>query len=170
MIFPMMERSLAWLFMQNYSLNILKPLNQLWVCNQIGWFQQAATQTTRSVLLILSVFFSANWTNVCLHHHSIKQHSGVSERLITSILVCTGWLIDSQGAGRLLRSQINWLYSQEFFVFFVFFNSLGLTQICCSSITEQQKSCTKPGSFLIPNHTRRRYENHYSGTGTRCRV
>lgn len=108
----MMERSRA---MQKDSLSILKSLNQPRVSNQIDWLQHAAPLMTPPVLFILAVFFWTSWTNLCLHHRSIKQHSGATQRLITSILVCSWWLIDSRGAGRLLRSQINWHYSQEFF-------------------------------------------------------
>lgn len=46
-------------------------------------------------------------------HHSISQHIKARWRLIILVFMCSRWLIASQGAGRLLRSQINWNYSQD---------------------------------------------------------
>lgn len=87
-------------------------------------------------LSLNSLFFSATWTNPASLHHSLHQHIKVSYRLIILVFMCSQWLIGSQRAGRLLRSQINWHYSQDCVPIFY---SHDLTQICCFPITANNK-------------------------------
>lgn len=90
-----------------------------------------------SPLCLHSLFFSTAWTNPAPLHHSIKQHIKASKRLIFLVFMCSQWWIASQRAGRLLRSQINWHYSQDRVpIFFLTFDTDLMLPYHC----EQQKA------------------------------
>lgn len=93
-------------------------------------------QVNTCALSLNSLYFSATWTNPASLHHSLHQHIKVSNRLIILVFMCSQWLIGSQRAGRLLRSQINWHYSRDCVPIFY---SHDLTQICCFPITANNK-------------------------------